>query len=248
MISMFWAFVALALGGILKGATGAGAPIIAVPVMAMLYDVPFAIVILTVPNLLSNAWQAWTHRMDAMPWNFTLRFAAGGVAGAAIGTVMLAYLPPETLEVLVALAVIAYIAFRIARPDWALPFTMAYRVVLPVGTLAGVMQGAAGVSAPVSITFLNALRPERRAFVGTISVFFASMAVVQLPLLGWFGFLSWERLAWSGAALLPILSFMPLGAALSRTLSREIFDRVILILLAAVAVRLLVESILQGPL
>lgn len=244
MTEMIWACLALALGGVLKGATGAGAPIVAVPVMAMLYDVPFAIVVLTMPNLLSNVWQAWMHRTHAMPRSFTLRFAFGGAVGAAIGTVMLAQLPSEALEVLVALSVLAYIAFRLARPGWVLPFAAARRIVLPVGTLAGVMQGAAGVSAPVSITFLNALRPERRAFVGTISVFFAGMACVQLPLLGWFGFLSWERLAWSCAALLPLLGAMPLGAALSRRFSRETFDRVTLALLAAVAVRLLLDAVL----
>ncbi len=241
---MIWAVLALALGGVLKGATGAGAPIVAVPVMAMLYDVPFAIVILTVPNLLSNLWQCWTHRADALPWDFTLRFALSGVMGAAIGTVMLARLPSDALLLLVSLSVFAYIAFRFLRPGWVLPFAAARRFVLPVGTLAGMMQGAAGVSAPVSITFLNALRPSRRSFVATISVFFVGMAAVQLPLLGWFGFLSWERLAWSCAALVPILGAMPIGAALARRLSREVFDRVTLVLLAAVATRLLAEAVL----
>lgn len=241
---MIWAVLALVLGGVLKGATGAGAPIIAVPVMAMLYDVPFAIVVLTVPNLLSNIGQAWTHRAHAMPWDFTLRFALGGVAGAAMGTVMLAHLPSESLLLLVAMSVLAYIAFRLMRPDWVLPFRAARWIVLPVGTLAGMMQGAAGVSAPVSITFLNALRPSRSSFVATISVFFAGMASVQLPLLGWFGFLTWERLAWSCAAVVPILGAMPIGAALARRFSREAFDRVTLVPLAAVAARLLAKALL----
>ena len=241
---MTWAIAALALGGLLKGATGAGAPIIAVPVMAVFYGVPHAIVILIIPNLLSNLWQAWSHRADAMPADFTLLFALGGIGGAAVGTVMLAQLPSEAIQVLAAFSVLLYVAFRIARPGWVLPFAAARRMVLPVGTLAGILQGAVGVSAPVSITFLNALRPERRAFIGTISVFFACMACIQLPLLGWFGFLSWERLFWSCAALLPILGAMPIGAALSRRFSRELFDLLILVLLSAVALRLLAQAAL----
>ena len=55
-------FVCLALGGILKGATGAGAPILAVPALAMLFDVQFAVAIMVMPNLLTNAWQAWRFR------------------------------------------------------------------------------------------------------------------------------------------------------------------------------------------
>lgn len=241
---MLWVVLALALGGILKGATGVGAPIVAVPVMAVLYDVPFAIVIVSVPNLLSNVWQAWTHRADALPKDFSWRFAAGGAAGAATGTAMLAHLPSEALEVLVAVIVFSYVAFRLVRPSSALPFATARRIVLPIGTLAGLMQGVAGLSAPVSITFMSALRTDRRAFVGTISLFLASVAAIQLPLLGWFGFLSGERLAWSSAALLPIIGGMPVGAALARRFSREFFDRAILAILAVVALRLVAEATL----
>ncbi len=115
---------------------------------------------------------------------------------------------------------------------------------MPVGALAGVLQGAAGISAPVSITFLNALRTDRAAFVATISVFFAGMSIVQIPLLGVFGFLSWERIAWSCAALVPLFAAMPLGAALARRFPREVFDRVILGLLALVALRLLAQALL----
>ncbi|SFP57817.1 sulfite exporter TauE/SafE family protein [Tranquillimonas alkanivorans] len=239
---MIWAFLALALGGVLKGATGAGAPIIAVPVMAILFDVPFAIAIFSVPNLVSNLWQGWHYRSHQLDRRFTVTFALAGALGAGIGTFMLANLPQEALLILVALSVFAYIAFRLARPDWVLPFAVARRIALPVGTLAGVMQGAAGVSAPVSITFLNALRTERSAFVATISVFFAAMAVVQIPLLGHYGFLTWERLAWSCAALVPLLAAMPVGAFLARRISKQVFDRLILGLLALVALRLLIDA------
>lgn len=241
---MLWTFLALLLGGILKGATGAGAPIIAVPVMAILVNVPFAIAILSVPNLVSNLWQGWQHRADHLDLRFTVKFALAGASGAALGTYMLANLPDEALLVGVAISVFAYIAFRLARPHWVLPFAAAQRLALPVGTVAGMLQGAAGVSAPVSITFLNALRTDRSAFVATISAFFAAMAVVQIPLLTLYGFLTWERFLWSCVAIVPLAAGMPIGAALARRISKEIFDKVILALLALVALRLLSDAVL----
>lgn len=239
---MLWTFLALLLGGILKGATGAGAPIIAVPVMAVLFDVPFAIAILSVPNLVSNLWQGWQQRKHQLDRRFTVTFALAGAFGAGIGTFMLANLPQEALLIFVALSVFAYIAFRLAKPHWVLSFATAQKLALPIGTVAGMMQGAAGVSAPVSITFLNALRTERASFVATISAFFAAMAVVQIPLLTHYGFLTWERFFWSCTALVPLLAGMPIGAALARRVSRDVFDRIILILLALVALRLLAEA------
>lgn len=240
---MFYAFIALFMGGVLKGATGAGAPVIAVPVMAVLYDVPFAIAMLVVPNLASNVWQGWHYRRHRMPLAFTLQFALAGTLGAGIGTVMLAKLPSEALLVLVALAVFAYIGFRLARPDWTLAFAVARRVVLPVGTVAGMLQGAAGVSAPVSITFLNAMKPDRAQFVATISVFFAAMTFSQIPLLTHYGYFDLHRALWSCLALLPIAAGMPVGTALAKRFSKETFDRVILALLAVIALRLLYEAL-----
>ena len=43
--------VAFVLGGILKGATGAGAPFLAVPLMAILIDVPFAVAVFLAPGV-----------------------------------------------------------------------------------------------------------------------------------------------------------------------------------------------------
>jgi uncharacterized membrane protein YfcA len=48
--------VFLALAGVLKGATGMGTPVIAVPALAACFDVPFAIAILVLPNFATNAW------------------------------------------------------------------------------------------------------------------------------------------------------------------------------------------------
>ena len=49
--------ICLGLGGILKGATGAGAPVLAVPALVLMFDVHFAILIMIVPNIVTNSFQ-----------------------------------------------------------------------------------------------------------------------------------------------------------------------------------------------
>src|SRR3546814_7645556 len=73
-------------------------------------------------------------------------------------------------------AVFLYIACRLARPDWVLDLGIATRLAAPAGFAGGLLQGAAGISAPISITFLNAMRIDRAAFIATISVFFVAMS------------------------------------------------------------------------
>ena len=228
----------LAAGGVLKGATGAGAPILAVPLLAIFYDVPTAVALFTFPNLLSNAWQGWTYRADRASDGLTERFAIGGLLGAFAGSIVLASASATLLILLVACAVFLYIAFRLLRPDWTLSRGAGRRLGFGAGTLGGVLQGAAGLSAPVSITFLNAMRLERRVFIATISIFFFAMSLVQIPTLAALGILDLHLAGLSLLACLPLFGAMPAGAWLARRLSKEAFDRIILGLLAVVALRL----------
>ncbi|WP_375262556.1 sulfite exporter TauE/SafE family protein [Palleronia sp.] len=234
----------LALGGILKGATGAGAPVLAVPLLAMLYDVRLAVALLTLPNLVSNVWQGWSYRRHLPSRALVFGFALGGALGAGVGTVMLVSLPSDLLMLGVAAAVLLYVAFRLARPDWSLAMKAAVRLALPAGFAGGVLQGATGLSAPVSITFMNAIRMERGAFISAISVFFALMSVIQIPLLMAWGVLTPLRAALSVGALVPLLAAMPVGAALARRVSRTVFDRIILGLLTLIALRIGIGAIL----
>ena len=245
MHDLSWVYVAggLLIGGILKGATGAGAPIVAVPVLAMLYDVPFAIAMLTFPILFSNIWQAWRFRASQGSKLFVWLFAGSAAIGAAIGTVLLVSLPSKLLFVSVSVAVLVYIAFRLARPQWSLSERLGRRLVAPMGFLSGVMQGAAGISAPVSLTFLTALRMERARFIATVSVFFTVMAIVQIPALASLGVMDGHRAALSLLACVRMFGGMPIGAMLARHLSPKTFERVIFVLLTVVALRLIFEAI-----
>ncbi len=235
------AAVCLAAGGILKGATGAGAPVLAVPALAMMFDVRFAVMTMLVPNLLTNIWQAWHYRSHSLPKPFVWGFAVAGATGVIAGTVILASFSPRALLLVVAVAVLLYIVTRLARPDLLLSRALAARLAIPAGLAAGVLQGSGGLSAPISLTFLNAIGLTRVQFISTVSVFFAVMTAAQIPAMGTLGLLTWQGLVLSFAAMFPILAFMPVGAALARRLSRQTFDRVILGLLSALAVKLLID-------
>ena len=234
--------ICLGLGGILKGATGAGAPILAVPALAMFYDVKIAVVIMLVPTLVTNLWQAWQFHRQLLPAKFVLYFSLAGAVGAVVGSWFLAVLPQHALSLIVAFAVFAFISFRLARPTWLLAYEKALPLSAVAGLIGGWLYGTSGISAPVSISFLNAMRLERQTFMATISVFFVAMALVQLPALGALGIMTWERLVMSALATVPLLVFMPLGSWLAGHFSKETFDRVILVLLGFLATKLIYNA------
>ncbi len=237
------AFGGIALGGILKGATGAGAPVVGVPVLAIVFGVPMAVAIFSVLNVVSNAWQAKTFYHEITNKRFAWTHAATAAVGVVPGSVLLATLPTEILMAAMSCVVFVYIGLRVARPGWVLSRAQGERLGPVMGFVGGVMQGAGGLSAPVSVSFLNALRLSRVDFIGTISVFFLSMSLLQVPTLMLLGLLSWERVGLAGLAIVPLFLGIRIGAWSAERLSREAFDRAILGLLTVIALKLLWDAI-----
>lgn len=237
------ALLGIALGGFLKGATGAGTPVVGVPILAIVFDVPKAVAIFSVLNLLSNAWQAWAYRGAVASPRFVTVFAMAGAIGAAAGSVLLATLSTDFLMAGLSVIVFAYIALRVARPGWQIARARGEAMAGPAGLVGGLMQGAGGISAPVSITYLNALRLDRPEFIATISVFFFMMSVLQIPSLAALGILTWDRAGLALLAAIPMFAAMPLGEMAARHVSRATFDKLILGLLAVVALRLAYTAI-----
>lgn len=235
-------FIGLFLGAVLKGATGAGLPIIAIPAIAAIYDVRVAVVILVIPNFVTNIYQIVKYRAHNLPNNFARNFALAGIAGAGIGTLLLAYLPLAILNVLIAIVVFLYIVLRLLRPEFTLSINLMEKWGLVAGSCAGVLQGAIGLSAPITITFLHSGRLPRLTFIYIASLFFAGMCLIQLPLQSALGLMTWEMVILSALTLIPIMIGLPLGEHVGRTLSAVVFDRTILILLTALAIKMLVDS------
>ena len=233
-----WVLIAFAAGGILKGAIGAGVPVIVIPIMTLVQDVRFAVAVFVIPALLSNLLQIWQFRADLLPRGFLLRLYVAAGTGALLGSILLASLPAGLLTMALVGTTLTYVAFRLRNPGWVLPFAKAQRIVFPIGGLAGVLQGAAGISAPVSLTYISAMGLPRAGFIANVSVLFVAMASVQTPSLLALGLLTPERIAISLLACLPLFGAMPLGAWIGRRIPRELFDKLILVLLVLIALRL----------
>jgi uncharacterized protein len=216
-----------------------------VPALVALFDVRFAIAVMVMPNILTNAWQAWRFRESLPASRFTIPLVAGGILGVCAGTFLLSIVPAEDLSTLVAVSVAGYVILRLTKPDWKIGMPAAMHLALPAGMAAGFLQGASGLSAPISITFLNAMRLERSTFVATISLFFTTFGFAQLIALLSSHLLSAGDIAYSFLALIPIWAAMPLGARLARHVSPQVFDRFILALLSAFSLKLALDVFLK---
>lgn len=232
-------FLALAAGALAKGATGMGLPLLSIPVMASFLPLPQAVVILVVPIIVTNAWQVWRfrHAGDAR-LRFLPPLLGGGVLGGVGGTLLLTTAPERWLELTLGVLLLAYLALRLARPGFRVGEQAGRRWALPVGLGAGVLQGTTGISAPIGVTFIHAMRLEREAHVLAVSAMFLAIALAQLPTQAAAGVLRPEWLLQGVLSLVPVAVFMPVGQWLAGFMSATAFDRLILAFLGVIGAKM----------
>jgi uncharacterized protein len=230
--------IGLGLGGFIKGAIGLGLPLVTVPALAAFLGVPHALAIMMVPLVLTNAWQLWQYREHREGTRFLVRLLPAGVIGIAIGTWALTFLPAQTLSLMLAMMIVVYIALNLSRPDMRIPPKVALQMAPFIGLTGGALQGATGIAAPISVTFIHALRLGREQFIFAVSAMFLLFTSTQSISLAVAGILTFERFIQGWLALIPIALAMPLGSLAARKFSRKTFERAIIVLLAIISVRL----------
>ena len=89
----------LAAGALVKGATGMGLPLIALPVLTTAFGLQHAVGIMAITQVLTNGMQIWQFRearreeaMGFLPW-----FLVAGGFGVVLGTFLLSNLPERIL-------------------------------------------------------------------------------------------------------------------------------------------------------
>lgn len=238
-----WAIMGLALaaGAIVKGATGMGLPLIALPVLTTFFGLQHAVGIMAITQVLTNSMQIWQFREarhDAAMRFLPLFLIAGGV-GVVLGTWLLSNLPERALVFTLGLLLLCYFVLKISKPNMAVGPKLAMRGGPFAGFGSGVLQGATGISAPIGVTFIHAMGLERAAHVYAVSAMFLVLGMVQFPALVVSGIMQPQWVLEALLAMIPILIFMPVGQALAGRLSRRAFDLMILIFLGLMGLKML---------
>lgn len=234
---------AISAGAFIKGATGGGLPQLAIPVMAVFIGVERAVVLMAIPGVVSNAFLVWSHRESARDTRDLPALLGTAIVGAVVGTMLLKTLDGRILSAVVAGVIVLYIAIALLHPDFVIPERVTRVLSPPVGLAAGGLQGATGISGPVLTTYLHGFGLRPRAYVFSLATLFCVSAVVQAVTLAAVGLYTQSRLFESLLTLVPIAIALPVGARAARKLSRETFQRVTLVLVAASALSLIHDAL-----
>lgn len=237
------AAVALFIGAFAKGLTGIGLPSVAIPILAGLYDIRTAVILLSLPNLFTNLVliaRGWPHIV-------ILRGHKGliltGVIGVLAGVRLLCTLPQAPLSLVLGIATLAFVVNTLLNPTFRLPGRIARALGPGVGLLAGALQGSTGVSGPLLTMYLYSIGLPKEQFVFLITVLFQLFSTTQF--LGLLASRVYTPSIVLAAALsgIPIALGFALGVRFQGRISQEAFNRFILVLLTFIALRLISTSL-----
>ncbi|HUO46567.1 MAG TPA: sulfite exporter TauE/SafE family protein [Acidimicrobiia bacterium] len=234
--------VATAFGFLVKGVAGFGGPLLAIPILAPSLGVEHAVVAVSLGNVVSNLMMMVEHRSGwADTKQLLIRLLVAGAVGTVLGTWLLTRLDNRPLALAVAAMVITYIIVTLRRPGFRIDRERGLRLVWPVGVVGGLVHGATGNSGPVFGTFMHSLGLARASFVFSITIPFLVFGTIQVLTLAGLGSFSGERLNQALWAVVPVLVVIPIGTRIARRLDQRTFARLVLILLAAAALRLVLS-------
>ncbi len=90
---------AISLGGLLKGMTGLGLPLFAVPALAAITSVEDAVVLMVFPSVGANLWLVINHRRYRNLLREHLPFLVTGFIGGLLGTGLLVLISDRVQQI-----------------------------------------------------------------------------------------------------------------------------------------------------
>ena len=232
-------FIALGLGAVVKSIAGAGLPLVAVPFMAIFLGVEHAVIVIQVPNIVSNLWLIYANRSKIKETPLHLELVIPSAVAVFIGVWFLSSADRDLTGLLFAGFLGIFLVLIWLKPEFKLS-GLTNKIVTPVvSVLGGFVQGSAGASHPIYSPLLYSLRLSREGFLlysGLLFGFFNTIQVVGMLIFGMFTLQHF----WQGlVALIPLFIFQYAGMKFSSRVSPALSNKMVLVILTAIELKLI---------
>jgi uncharacterized membrane protein YfcA len=224
----------------LRGATGFGAGVIAIPLLLLVLPLRVVIPLMTTLGLAASAGQS-LRDFRHVDWSALRQLVLPALGGIAAGLWAFSALDPRLLLKAFGAFIIGYALLSLgpARARVALPARALAPVAGSIGALVATVFG--GMAGPFYVVYLSALRLDKTRFRATVSVLLFALGVIRAGGYGGLGLYDREVLVLI-VLMLPIMGLaMYAGDRLHVRLDERLFQRVVAALLAGSGVLLLLR-------
>lgn len=242
-----WMWVAAAgafvLGGMVKGLSGFGLPLIVISLTSTFMPIEVALAINVIPPFLLNFWQAGGLRGARDTWHDYAPALIGLVIGIFVGAASAAAVDANWLVGAVGVVTLAYCVSQFL--GWRPHLSPAQ--IAPAGLVVGLLSGFLGalttVAGPPLVMYLMAARATPAGFKAALGLFFFAAGIMLTLAFASIGFLSLPLAVAGGLMAVPAAAGMWLGRHLARRIDADRFRTIVLVLLTVLGVNLVRRAI-----
>ena len=227
-------------GGFTQGLAGFGSTLVALPILALVFDLKLAVPVCTTLALALNLVMAAGLGRHVRVRPLCLLLAAS-LPGMPLGAYALDALPGHWLKTVLALAIFAFVANQGLGGGQRTPAGPGWGVF--AGFAAGCLGGAIGINGPPIVAWVSRLGLDRHAMRATLAAYFllAGCGVVASQAMA--GLVTGTALTRMAAALPALGLGIAAGVSLCGRISETAFRRVVLFILSATGVSLLFQGV-----
>jgi uncharacterized protein len=241
-----YVFLALALGGLIKGVVGVGLPLVGISLLGLVLDPRLVLAILVAPIVATNLRQSFA---TGLPREGIRRFwplIALFIVATWGGALLLVQINTALLLAILGVIVVIFSALNLASPKLYLPPRHERWAGPTVGLAAGLLNGISTVNGPPLVMYLMSLRLEKDTFVAAYGLIALCGAIPLAISYAAVGVLGWRELWLSMLALIPVFVGMWAGERIRHRINPVLFQRVLLITLIVLGLNLIRRGVFGG--
>jgi len=244
LLELLIVFLAIALGGIVHGTLGIGFPLVATPIIALVTDVRFAIIILLIPTMAVNITSILNGGkfLDVVKrfW-FILVFIG---IGSYIGTSLLVLIDPNPFRLLLALVIVFYIYTRNTSSfNWEFVRNHPTVTGTGIGTVAGFLAGTVNITMPPLIIYFTELRLTPLQIIQILNVCFFVGKITQTGTFIARDILDMQTVLFSIPFAVFAIIILKYGISIRNRINAETYRRWLITALKVIAIVLVIQFI-----
>jgi len=232
------------MGGISKGATGFGLPLVTVSMLPFFIPIDLTLVLNTLvvfPLNIVQIMQAGVLRETLRRfWPVLIAIAAGVPVGAAL----VASVDPDRLVLFVGFFVMLFCVLTFREPKLGIAPRYERGAGGAFGLVAGVLSALTTTHGPPLVVYLVGLKVERRILVGALGLFLLTASFFVSAAYMTIGIVDRERFIFAVLCVVPCVLGMVIGNWLAGRVSQARFRQIVLALLFLLGANMVMRTLL----
>ena len=235
-------FCAAFVGSGLKAVGGFGFATLTTPTVAIFWDVPTAIAVISIPTLCTSLMNAWRTRAAVQeglrPF---IPFFSMSLVGLGVGLTILLNTDPRLMKFILGAFLIGQIVWQWMQPEKSAPEDSLKRS-LGMGAVAGLMLGTINIPSHVIASYLTGMKISKERYLFVLSASQVVLRVAAIASIAAAGYIDSTALWLILVLTAPVLLGFFVGTKIYHIFTDQLFFRIVTAVLFIMGVLLLVMN------